>query len=67
MVRYEVEKHTETKSSGKEKVTWIVRCPDGSIANGYHHPAPDGAHKHAALCNAFCVPWILEQMEKLKK
>lgn len=66
MTRYTVEQVTEKKASGAIKTTWVVRCPDGSIANGYHHPTEAGAAKHAGICNAFCLPWIREQLEKLE-
>jgi hypothetical protein len=38
----------------KKPSTWIVRCPDGSIANGYHHKTIQEANKHRDICRAFC-------------
>lgn len=66
MIQYCVEEVTERKAGGAIKTTWVVRCPDGTIANNFHHTKPADAKKHAKICNAFCVPWIIEQQEKLE-
>lgn len=66
-MKYLVEEYVDIKENGSRKLTWRVKCPDGSIANGYHHPTKESAEKHAHVCNAFCIPWIIEQQNELKK
>jgi hypothetical protein len=54
--RYTVERIEEKAGKRKRVYSWIVRCPDGSIANDFHHPTEKSAQRHCDNCNAFCLP-----------
>ena len=47
----------EEAKDAKGNRSWIVRGPDGHIANRHYHPNKKDANNHAKLCNTlFGVP-----------
>ena len=40
-------------SKDKKDPGWVVKCPDGVIANSFVHKTEVAANKHCAYCNAF--------------
>jgi len=43
----------ETTKDKKGNTAWIIRCPDGGIANQYQHPSKQSADRHCEICNVF--------------
>lgn len=56
MTMEQTDRYTVERTSHKGRPAWIVRAPDGRIANEHYHDTPGGARQHCEVCNAFARP-----------